>query len=99
MYKDIIKNKKAVYYFSGGAVSQIGDILSGLALLFLAYRMTGSSIHTTIVAIAETTPYLLFGLFGGALADHINRRNVMVIIDLIRLIVLTIIIFSTYRIG
>ncbi|MCM3227619.1 Transmembrane secretion effector [Terribacillus saccharophilus] len=93
MYKDIINNKKAVYYFSGGAVSQIGDILSGLAFLFLAYRMTGSSIHTTIVAIAETTPYLLFGLFGGALADHINRRNVMVIIDLIRLIVLTIIIF------
>ncbi|PAF35159.1 hypothetical protein CHH58_17715 [Terribacillus saccharophilus] len=92
MYKEVIKNKKAVYYFSGGAVSQIGDILSGLAFLFLAYRLTGSSIHTTIVAIAETTPYLLFGLFGGALADHINRRNLMVIIDLLRLIILTIII-------
>ncbi|PAE06254.1 hypothetical protein CHI12_17460 [Terribacillus saccharophilus] len=92
MYKEVIRNKKAVYYFSGGAISQIGDILSGLAFLFLAYRLTGSSIHTTMVAIAETTPYLLFGLFGGALADHVNRRNLMVIIDLLRLIILTIII-------
>lgn len=93
MYMEVFKNKKAVYYFSGGAVSHIGDILSGLAFLFLAYRMTGSSLHTTIVAIAETAPYLLFGLFGGALADHINKRNIMVIIDSIRLIILTIIIF------
>ncbi|MFB1100808.1 MFS transporter [Terribacillus sp. JSM ZJ617] len=92
MYMAVIKNKNAVYYFLGGAVSHIGDILSGLAFLFLAFRMTDSSIHTTIVAIAETMPYLLFGLFGGALADHINRRNIMVIIDLIRLIILTLII-------
>ncbi|MFP7480138.1 MFS transporter [Terribacillus saccharophilus] len=99
MYKDVIKNKKAVYYFSGGAVSRIGDILSGLAFLFLAYRMTDSSIHTTIVAIAETTPYLLFGLFGGALADHINKRNMMVVIDLIRLMILTIIIFLYLQDG
>lgn len=61
--------------------------------------MTDSSIHTTIVAIAETTPYLLFGLFGGALADHINKRNMMVIIDLIRLIILTIIIFLYLQDG
>ena len=92
MYKEVLNNKKAVYYFSGGAISRIGDVLSGLAFLFLAYRMTDSSIQTTFVAIAETAPYLLLGLIGGAIADQVNRRNLVVIVDLVRLIILTAII-------
>jgi MFS transporter, DHA3 family, macrolide efflux protein len=84
MYKDIQKNRHVIYYFSGGAISQIGNILSGLGFLFLTYRLTESNMQTTFIAIAETVPYLLFGLIGGAVADVINRIKMMIIMDLLR---------------
>ncbi|SNZ18211.1 Transmembrane secretion effector [Terribacillus aidingensis] len=84
MYRDIWKNRHVIYYFSGGAVSQIGNVLSGLGFLFLAYRLTESNVQTTCIAIAETVPYLMFGLIGGAAADVMNRKKMMIMMDLLR---------------
>ncbi|MBN6204976.1 MFS transporter [Ralstonia pickettii] len=55
-----------------------------MAFLFLAYEMTESSIFTTGIAISQVLPYLLFGLVGGVIADWVDKRKLLVIIDLIR---------------
>ncbi|MDP5276264.1 MFS transporter [Chengkuizengella axinellae] len=95
MYKQVLSNKNFLYYLVGGSVSRLGDILTGLAFLFVAYDLTGSKLHTTGVVIAETLPYLFFGLLGGVIADWVNKKRLMIFIDIIRvpLILSTVVLF------
>jgi MFS family permease len=50
----------------------------------LARELTKSNLYTTGVAIAETVPYLLFGLAGGAIADWVKKKPFLIWIDLLR---------------
>lgn len=85
MYKSIVMNKNIRFYLIGGGVSRLGDVLSGMAFLFLAYDLTGSAVHTTSMAIAETLPYLFFGLVGGVIADWLPRKKLMIVLDCLRI--------------
>ncbi|WP_430788046.1 MFS transporter [Virgibacillus flavescens] len=85
LYKSIWKNNNIRYYIIGGGVSRLGDVLSGMAFLFLAYDLTGSAIHTTGMAVAETVPYLLFGLVGGVIADWFPRKKLLIFLDCLRI--------------
>ncbi|MFS1515153.1 MFS transporter [Bacillus sp. SCS-151] len=84
MYKKIFQNRNFLRFFLGGAVSQLGDRLTGWAFLFLTIEMTGSALHTTGMVIAETIPYVLFGLIGGVVADQVNKKKLLIIIDMLR---------------
>ncbi|MEC5425724.1 MFS transporter [Virgibacillus sp. C22-A2] len=85
MYLLLLKNKNIRYYLLGGCISRLGDVLAGMAFLFLAYDMTSSTIHTTSMAIASTAPYLLFGLIGGVIADWLPRKKLLIMLDLARI--------------
>jgi MFS family permease len=58
-------------------------MVTAIALPVLVYRLSGSTVLTALVTALESAPYLLAGLFAGALADRWNRRRVMVTADLI----------------
>lgn len=58
--------------------------MTELAFLFLAYDTTESSLHTTGVVISQVLPYLLFGLVGGVVTDWIDKKNLLMTTDLIR---------------
>ncbi|MFG6117741.1 MFS transporter [Thalassobacillus sp. B23F22_16] len=85
MYQKIWFNKNIRYYLLAGGISRLGDILSGMAFLFLAYDITGSNLYTTIMAMAETLPYLLFGLIGGVIADWLPKKKSLIYLDLARI--------------
>ncbi|WP_174616041.1 MFS transporter [Virgibacillus ihumii] len=85
MYKNLLLNKNIRYYLIGGGISRLGDVLSGMAFLFLAYDLTESTTLTTGMAIAETLPYLLFGLVGGVIADWLPRKKLLITLDFIRI--------------
>lgn len=85
MYLTIFKNNKRVRnYLLATACSNLGNVMNGMALLFLAYDLTGSNAYTTGIAIAQVAPYLLFGLAGGVIADWISKVKWLVRIDLFR---------------
>ncbi|MGG3524447.1 hypothetical protein COM13_10240 [Bacillus pseudomycoides] len=96
MYKTILKNKNVMYYLLGGGVSSLGDILTGLAFVFLAYDLTGSELYTTGMVIATTVPYLLFGLVGGVIADWVQKKKLLIIIDIIRIPFILSLVFCYY---
>lgn len=97
MYREVLRNRAFLLYFSGTVTSGLGDVIAGMGFLFAVYEMTGSSLKTTGVAIAETIPYLLFGLIGGAVSDRIPRLKVMIYLDAARgvLQVVTFVLFIT----
>lgn len=65
--------------YGGEAISLIGTWMQQIALSWLAYRLTGSSLLLGTVAFAGQIPILLLAPFGGLLADRYSRRNVLII--------------------
>jgi DHA3 family macrolide efflux protein-like MFS transporter len=84
MYRNVLTQKAFLFYLLAGGISRLGDVVSGLAFLFLAHDLTGSAVHTTGVVIAETVPYLLFGLVGGVVTDWVKKKPLLVLLDLVR---------------
>jgi DHA3 family macrolide efflux protein-like MFS transporter len=84
MYARVLRNKAFLYFLLAGGISRLGDVVSGMAFLFLAHDLTGSAVHTTGVVVAQTAPYLLFGLVGGVIADWMRKKRLLIWIDLIR---------------
>jgi MFS family permease len=69
-------------YLNARVLSVAGAVVSAVALPVLVYQLTGSAGWTSAVTAAEALPYLVFGLLAGALADRLDRRSMMVAMDL-----------------
>lgn len=69
---------------SGQIVSQLGDALNELALMWLVLELTGSALKMGLVMIAFMVPMILFSLPAGAMVDRWDRRRVMIASDLVR---------------
>ncbi|GAF17033.1 hypothetical protein JCM19046_1508 [Bacillus sp. JCM 19046] len=69
------KNQSLFYYLASTGITNLGNVMTGLAFLFLAFDLTESSLHVTGVAATQVIPYLLFGLVGGVLADWVPNEN------------------------
>ncbi|MBF8188751.1 MFS transporter [Nonomuraea sp. K274] len=63
--------------------SSLGTWIYRLALPLLVYDLTGSALGTGLVYVMEYLPYLALGMFGGVLADRLDRRRVLVLGDLV----------------
>ena len=72
----------------GQMVSQIGDGVSKLALLWFVYSITGSPLKTTMIGLLQTLPPILFGPFIGVIVDRVPKKLLLISSDLIRALVL-----------
>ncbi|BCA56503.1 Permease, MFS family [Nitrospira sp. KM1] len=90
-WRRLLKNKNVAWLWVGQAVSQIGDGLSKVALLWFVYDLTGSALKMTMIGILQTVPPLLFGPFVGVLLDRVPKRLAMIVIDSVRAVFLFVI--------
>jgi MFS family permease len=65
-------------YYTGQAVSMIGSWVQSLALMWLAYRLSGSTWFTGLVGFLNSAPYLFLSPFAGVLGDRLDRRRILV---------------------
>lgn len=70
--------------FSGQTVSQIGDSMNKVALLWFVYQLTGSAFKMTVIGLLQTIPPLIFGPLIGVYLDRMRKKPVMIGVDLIR---------------
>jgi MFS family permease len=83
--------------WAGQVVSQIGDGLSKVALLWFVYEMTGSALKMTAIGLLQTIPPLVFGPLIGVYLDCLPKKTVMIVVDLLRtLMVLLIPLFYAF---
>ena len=52
--------------------------MSYVAVPYQLYQLTGSNFAVGALGIVELVPLVVFGLYGGALADHVDRRMMLV---------------------
>jgi len=69
-------------YWWARQLSTTGNIITLIALPVLVYRLSGSAFLTALTSALEAAPYMLFGLFAGALSDRWDLRLVMINADL-----------------
>jgi MFS family permease len=79
----VLHDREFLRYFASRQLSIAGSIVTLVTLPIIVYRTSGSASLTALVAACEAAPYLLFGLFSGALTDRWNRKKVMVAADVI----------------
>lgn len=60
------------------AISQAGDSIYQLALLWLVLDLTNSPVITGLIAMSAYLPALLFGLYAGVFSDRMNRFRLMI---------------------
>ncbi len=68
-----LRHREFRYYFLGQLVSLHGTWMQNVAQAWLVYRLTQSSLMLGLVSFCALIPVLLFGLFGGVMADRLPR--------------------------
>jgi MFS family permease len=59
-------------------VTLLGTQVAQVALLVQARQLTGSPLLVGLLGAAEVVPLVIFGLYGGVLADRVDRRRLAV---------------------
>ena len=69
-------------YFAGQVVSISGNWMQIVAEMWLVVQLTGSGAAVGITAGLQFLPVLLFGAWGGVLADRFDKRTLLTITQL-----------------
>jgi MFS family permease len=64
--------------FFAGTIFYLGGMVSYVAVPFQIYHLTGSNFAVGAIGLVELVPLVVFGLYGGALADHVDRRRLLI---------------------
>jgi MFS family permease len=65
--------------FWGVAATMLGQQMTLVAVPFQVYALTGSSLLVGVTSIVALVPLIVFGLLGGAIADAMDRRKLMLV--------------------
>ncbi|MGH3298038.1 MAG: MFS transporter [Trebonia sp.] len=64
---------------AGQLLSTLGGQLTAVAVPFQVYALTRSSLDVGLVSLAQVVPLMAGGMLGGALADAVDRRRMLLV--------------------
>lgn len=79
-----LRSPNFAFFWAAQAVSRFGDPITLIALTYVTYRATQSALATALAVLIVTIPTALFSFFGGAIADAVGHRRVMLGADIVR---------------
>ena len=63
--------------WTSGLISYFGSMITYVALPFQIKELTNSYIAVGLIGAVELVPLIIFGLYGGVLADKVDRRKMI----------------------
>ena len=66
-------------YWIGQSISLVGDGIYLVAVAWQVYALSNTPTALAIVGLAQTIPLVAFVLVGGALADRLDRRKLLIV--------------------
>ena len=82
-----LKNERNYwFYLASIAFSRLGDSIDSLAYSWIAYQLTGSAVWLTIIIGVNALPTIFLTPFLAPLVEHMNKKRVMIITGLIRVV-------------
>lgn len=83
-FRTLLSNPNYRYLILSQFVSNIGDGVYRLALIWLMKILTESPFLMSILLAAEIIPLIIFGVFAGVLVDRGSKKKIMVLSDVFR---------------
>jgi MFS family permease len=84
MYSFLQKNPDFRNFWFGQVISQVGDRIHTLAVIWLVYSWTKSGTALGVVLIAATLPSVLISPWAGAVSDRLSRKSIAIACDATR---------------
>jgi MFS family permease len=91
-YKDIIKQKEYMKLIIANVINRFGDSVDSIAFTWLVYQITHSASWSAIIFAFNMLPAVIIQPFAGALVEGMNKKKIMVVSDIIRGIVVSILV-------
>ena len=99
--KSIMKIKQLrpyLLFWSTQAFSALGSGMTSYALVLWIYLHSGSALGTALLSVCSYAPYVVMSIFAGALSDRWNKKQTMLVCDLLAALS-TVIVFVLIRAG
>ncbi len=72
-----LRHRDFALYWVGQCVSQVGSFIEMTATTYLLYAITSSPVLLGLGGLTRAVPILTLALFGGALADRVDRKRLL----------------------
>ncbi|MGD0876530.1 MAG: MFS transporter [Anaerolineales bacterium] len=95
----IFRQRNFSVLWVGQFISVIGDWVLFIALPFYTYSLTGSVLATGAMFIVSTLPRLVLGSVAGVFVDRWDRKRLMIMADLLRVLLILMMLFVRSRDG
>ena len=82
--KKVFQNRNLTLLWAGQVISQSGDSIYHIGLIWLVLEISGSETVTGLVAMSSYLPAVLLSLHVGIAVDRFNRRKIMLWADFFR---------------
>jgi len=73
-----LRNPNFRLFWGGNFLSNIGTWMQNVAQGWLVLTLTNSPFWLGVVGFAGSIPFLFFTLFGGVIADRVNKRHLLI---------------------
>lgn len=83
-FSALLQYRSFLLIWLGNTVSRFGDAVDSIAFMWMIYKMTGSFVMMGTIMAVNALPSLLFGIPAGVFVDRMNKKQVMIISDLLR---------------
>ena len=77
-----MKNKNFIIIVIGQIISLFGNAIQRFSMSLYLLEFTGSTVTFAKILAISTIPYIIFAPIAGRLSDNINRKKIMVYLDL-----------------
>lgn len=82
-----LRQRDFAIYWSGSVLSLVGTQFTTVAMAWQIYDLTNSPLELGLLGLARGAPMLVLLLFGGVLADAVNRRHLMMVTQIAQMCV------------
>jgi MFS family permease len=80
------KSKDFSLLWAAGLISYFGSMITYVAVPFQIKELTGSYVAVAVSGLVEIVPLVIFGLYGGVLADALDRKKLIWVTELLSLL-------------
>jgi len=89
------KSKDFSLLWAAGLISYFGSMITYVAVPFQIKELTGSYVAVAISGLVEIVPLIVFGLYGGVLADALDRKKLIWVTELLSLLFTAILLINS----
>jgi MFS transporter, DHA3 family, macrolide efflux protein len=83
-YRSLLNERDFLFLSLGRLLKIIAMTLFSIEVVWITMYLTNNSaLHLSITAMAQTVPFILFGIYGGVLADKWNKKKLMILCDVL----------------